>query len=150
MMRDIDNKTIIECWENYRTSILKLKELELIRSFKSPPVDFAEFIVAKMLHGTLAEHKNEKGFDVSAKGMKIQVKSIAKSPTNRKGYSLKDTDKANDIATHYAFVYFENLSPRCFFLISTDQLKHFKTGNQMKLNKMLESKYFEKIEIDFY
>ena len=103
-------------WRNYVLAKNTLIEIGVNRSYKSSVGDFAEWLIATIFQGSLPVSKSESDYDVIADDKKIQVKSIAKMKGNPNGYKVKDKDKNNKIATHYAFVYFKDLIPKEIYL----------------------------------
>lgn len=64
-----------------RTSLADLSDLNVVRSNHDPRVDVSEWLVAEVLGGVRAD-PCQKGWDVLAKGQRVQVKSNGKSHTN--------------------------------------------------------------------
>jgi len=114
----------VELWNNYVTAREALIEGKRIRSYRSPTTDFAEWIVSKMLNGVICDNKVYPLYDVDVKEskMKIQVKSIARHYSNHNGKTLTEKDFDNKEANYYAFVYFDKLQPKEFFLIPQHRL----------------------------
>jgi hypothetical protein len=106
-----------------------LREKGYIRSFKSPPSDFSEWLVKVAPDGDLPENKSQHGYDVVAGKRRIQVKSIARAPSNTiNGYIIQRKDKDNDLrtgATHYAFVVFDDLMPHAIYLVPENFVRNF-------------------------
>jgi hypothetical protein len=122
-------------WANYIQARLALQSQGYLRTYRSPTTDFAEWIVSKVLNGNLAPNRVQACYDVvNENGMKIQVKSLAKHITNPAGYTIKQKDRENSIATHFAFVYFDELIPTVFFLIEKDRF-HKKFNNIRRVNR---------------
>ena len=132
----MDRMTLQEAaqwWRLYITSRQALLSAGLIRSSKDTGADFAEWLVAQVFGGELAP-PNNRGYDVLAGEMRIEVKHLAKSPNNHNGYIIKNSDRMNDPsigATHYAFVFFTNLMPESLFLVPETVVRTF-TGTQIR------------------
>jgi len=139
-----DLRKVAKEWKNYIKAKNTLIEIGVNRSYKSSVGDFAEWLIAKIYDGSLPESKSETDYDVITSDKKIQVKSIAKMKGNPNGYKIKDKDKINKIATHYAFVYFENLIPKEIYLTPKQYLINYKK-TQIKIGDLRETNY----RIDF-
>jgi hypothetical protein len=124
----------------------------LVRSFKSPEVDFSERLVAIVFNGELPDSKCNPGYDVIAGDKRIQVKSVAKAPGNKNGYIIRDKDRANNSktgATHYAFVFFDELIPTGIFLVPEDFVRQF-AGTQIKRHHLEKTSYRVEIDLDVF
>lgn len=107
-------------WSVYVASKRALLEAGVVRSFKQPEADFAEWLVASLLSGSLPSSKSNPFCDVVAPGKRVQVKSICKAPGNPNGYIISAKDRSNDAitgASHYAFVFFNDLVLDAAFMI---------------------------------
>ena len=134
-----------EEWKKYVLAKNTLIETGVNRSYKSSVGDFAEWLVANYYKVSLPENKSEEGYDVEASNMKIQVKSIAKMKGNTNGYKISEKDKNNNIASHFAFVYFENLIPKEIYLTPVNYVTEF-NKTQIKIKDLRETDY--KLEVD--
>ena len=115
-------------WTEYAKSKSALLKSVFIRSFRAAEADFAEWLVAVTLDGELAKIKSQRGYDLTAGEKRVQVKSMAKMPGNPNGYIIGNRDRTNDWrtgATHYAFVFFEELIPDAIFLIDEAFVRQF-------------------------
>jgi hypothetical protein len=109
-------------WVIYRYTRLELHNKGYLRTYRSPTTDFAEWIVSKVLRGHVCTNPVRKNFDVEVRKKKkkkwcIQVKSLAKHSTNPAGYTIP-IDLLREQTTHFAFVYFKDLKPTEFSLIT--------------------------------
>ena len=118
-------KKEIEIWDNFILARQQLFENKLIRSFNNPVEDFSEWLVAKYCNGKLAQNVNQKDYDVETNGKLIQVKSLAKDPANPNGYIITNKDRKNQMATHYAFVFFDNYFPSTVYFVNVEFVKTF-------------------------
>lgn len=101
-------------WAQYVNARKALLSAGVVRSLKASEADLAEWLVAKLVGGTLPISQSHPAFDVAAAGQRIQVKSLCKALGNPNGYIVTPRDLANDGvtgATHYAFVFFKDLVP---------------------------------------
>lgn len=64
------------------SAIQELRDLKVIRSRRVAP-DFAEWLVAQLYDGTLAENRNQAGWDVKCEDEHLQVKMAFEDATNR-------------------------------------------------------------------
>lgn len=135
-----DLQKVAKEWKNYIKAKNALIEIGVNRSYKSSVGDFAEWLIAKIYDGTLPESKSETDYDVITRDKKIQVKSIAKMKDNPNGYIIRDKDKNNKIATHYAFVYFEDLIPKEIYLTPKKYLIEYKKA-QIKIGDLRKTNY---------
>jgi hypothetical protein len=113
-------------WSGYVQSKKALIEAGVIRSFKAPEADFAEWLVAILLGGSLPASKSHPAFDVVAQGKRVQVKSVCKAAGNLNGYIVNERDRVNDPnagASHYAFVFFRDLELESAFLLPEDVVR---------------------------
>lgn len=116
-------------WAGYVSAKLNLLDAGFIRSYKAPETDFAEWIVAITWNGELPDNLSNPAYDVVAGDIRIQVKSIAKMQDNPNGYIITNKDRDNDPqygATHYAFVFFDDLIPTEIFLAPESFVRTFK------------------------
>ncbi|MEX2719787.1 MAG: hypothetical protein Q6370_026200 [Candidatus Sigynarchaeota archaeon] len=148
---DAEITKALSLWSRYRQVVMELLKGRYIRSFKDPKVDFSEWIVKTLLDGELAQNKSERGFDViDSKKRRIQVKGIAKDPVNRNGYIVTQKDLRNNPstgATHWAFLFYEDLIPKELYLVPDEFVKGFGVKQQIKLEKLRASTCAEKIDI---
>jgi hypothetical protein len=82
------NSTSVSQPEDARTAFIQIHEgmaclrsLGIIRSQKFG-ADFAEWLIAELFRGRLADNKTQRGWDVLADDKRISVKSHAKAQTN--------------------------------------------------------------------
>jgi len=127
-------------WRKYVLAKNTLIKIGVNRSYKSSVGDFAEWLVARIFEGSLPESQSESDYDVITKDKRIQVKSIAKMEGNPNGYKVKDKDKNNKIATHYAFVYFKDLIPKEIYLTPKQYLTDYKK-TQVKIQDLRNTNY---------
>ncbi|MBI4739833.1 hypothetical protein HY772_09960 [Candidatus Woesearchaeota archaeon] len=107
-------------WADYVRAKNNLLKAGIIRSYKSTEGDFSEWLVELIFKGQLPDSKSHIGYDVLAGDKKIQVKSITKMFDNPNGYGVTRKDRQNNPergATHYAFVFFEDLVPDAVYLV---------------------------------
>ena len=141
----IDLQQAAKKWKNYVLAKNALIDIGVNRSYKSSVGDFAEWLISNVYLVSLPENKSEKGYDVETSDMKIQVKSIAKMKGNTNGYKISEKDKNNNIATHFAFVYFENLIPKEIYLTPTTYVSEFEK-TQIKIGDLRETEF--KLNVD--
>lgn len=113
-------------WAQYVTARKNLLSTGVVRSLKASEADFAEWLVATLVGGTLPISQSHRAFDVVAGGQRIQVKSLCKALGNPNGYIVTPRDLANDSvtgATHYAFVFFNDLVPDAVFVLPEDVIR---------------------------
>ena len=116
----------LEHWSGYIRAKNALLEAGVVRSFKAPEADFAEWLIANLIGGSLPTSKSHPSCDVLAPGKRVQVKSVCKAPGNSNGYIIGAKDRSNDAATgasHYAFVFFNKLALDAAFLIPEDVVR---------------------------
>ena len=116
----------LEYWSGYVRAKKALLKAGVVRSFKAPEADFAEWLVANLLSGSLPASKSHRFYDVLAEGKRIQVKSVCKAPGNPNGYIVNTKDRSNEAtagASHYAFVFFSDLVPDAAFLVPEDVVR---------------------------
>ena len=70
----LDGVSTPELFALYRSILRTLRERGVVRTENAPAGDYAEYLVARALRGTLAPN-SEKSYDVMAHGFRIQVKS---------------------------------------------------------------------------
>lgn len=116
---------ILEIWNNFIVARQQLLDNHLIRTFNNPIEDFSELLVAKVMDGQLAANVNQKDYDVETVDKCIQVKSIAKAPNNTNGYIVTTKDRENQLATHYAFVFFDNYNPTSIYIVNADYVRDY-------------------------
>jgi len=128
LLRDGQIQKAAGVWAEYVKAKRALLEAGLVRSFKAAEADFAEWLIAVVFDGELPPSKSHAGYDVIAGDRRIQVKSIAKMPDNPNGYIIGKKDRSNDRetgATHYAFVFFDELIPDTIFLVEEVFVRQF-------------------------
>lgn len=138
----------VSLWLEYVQSRRALLADGYIRSFKKPEADFSEWLVAFLFDGRLPPSKTNPGYDVITDDKRIQVKSVAKAADNKNGYIIDERDRSNDPrtgATHYAFVFFDELIPSAIFLAPEAFVRNF--GSTQIRRSDLEKKDF-KIDVD--
>ncbi|GIK56546.1 MAG: hypothetical protein HND44_03300 [Chloroflexi bacterium] len=127
----MNNQTIketVQLWLEYVKARQALLTEGIVRSFKSPEADFAEQLIASIFKGVLPSNKSNPAYDVIAGDKRIQVKSVAKTFDNKNGYIIKEKDRNNNPeigATHYAFVFFNELIPTGIFLVPESFVREF-------------------------
>ncbi|MBX3055149.1 MAG: hypothetical protein KF770_01635 [Anaerolineae bacterium] len=127
-MSDTAIKETVQLWLEYVRARQALFTKGIVRSFKSPEADFAEHLIASMFKGVLPSNKSNPAYDVIAGDKRIQVKSVAKASDNKNGYIIKEKDRNNNPqigATHYAFVFFNELIPTGVFLVPEGFVREF-------------------------
>jgi len=118
-----------QLWADYVRAKYALLGAGFIRSFRSTEAEFAEWLVAAIFNGRLPNNKANPAYDVIAGEKRIQVKSVTKMPDNKSGYEISKKDKLNDPtkgATHYAFVFFDELIPDVVFFIDEAFVRKFR------------------------
>lgn len=138
-----------EIWKKYVLVKNTLIETGVNRSYKSSVGDFAEWLIANNYSVSLPESKSEKGYDVETSDMKIQVKSIAKMKGNTNGYKVSKKDKNNNIATHFAFVYFENLIPKEIYLAPLSYVSEF-DKTQIKIGDLRKTDFRLEVNLNVF
>lgn len=127
-MREERIQQAAQLWADYVRAKHALLATGFIRSFKSTEADFAEWLVAAVLDGRLPNSKSHPGYDVIAGDKKVQVKSVTKALDNPNGYIITKDDR-NDSpgreTTHYAFVFFNELTPDAVFLVEEAFVRKF-------------------------
>lgn len=116
---------LIAMWNNYIGARQQLMQNQIIRTFNNPVEDFSEWLVARCLYGHLAINVNQIDYDVETEDKYIQVKSIAKAPHNNNGYIVTQKDRENELATHYAFVFFDDYVPSSIYIVNVDFVRHY-------------------------
>ena len=116
---------LIEIWNNYICARQQLMDNNLIRTFNNPVEDFSEWLVAHCMNGQLSINVNQRDYDVETNNKYIQVKSIAKAPNNTNGYIVTRKDRENELATHYAFVFFDYYSPTEIYAVNADYVRDY-------------------------
>ena len=116
---------LIAIWNNYICARQQLMDNNLIRTFNNPVEDFSEWLVAHCMNGQLSINVNQRDYDVETNDKYIQVKSIAKAPNNANGYIVTRKDRENELATHYAFVFFDNYSPTAVYFVNVEFVRAF-------------------------
>jgi hypothetical protein len=125
---------LIEIWNNYIFARQQLMDNQIIRTFNNPIEDFSEWLVANCLNGHLAINVNQRDYDVQTEDKYIQVKSIAKAPHNNNGYIVTQNDRENALATHYAFVFFDNYIPTAIYIVNVDYVRDFPRSQIKRVN----------------
>ena len=125
---------LIEIWNNYIAARQQLMDNQIIRTFNNPIEDFSEWLVANCLNGHLAINVNQRDYDVETEDKYIQVKSIAKAPNNNNGYIVTQKDRENELATHYAFVFFDNYIPTAIYIVNVDYVRDFPRSQIKRVN----------------
>jgi len=115
----------IEIWNNYIAARQQLMIHQMIRTFNNPVEDFSEWLVANCLNGRLVINVNQRDFDVETIDKCIQVKSITKAPNNSNGYIVTTKDRENQLASHYAFVFFDNYFPVDIFIVCAEFVRDY-------------------------
>lgn len=70
------NKTVAQLLRDYAHTLTELKARGVIRSNNAPAGDYAEWLCAKALNGTIADNRAEKAFDLTlGTGETVQVKA---------------------------------------------------------------------------
>ena len=79
---DLSSCTSADLFALYRSILRELRSRGVVRTENAPAGDYAEYLVATALGGTLASN-SEKSFDVLADGRRLQVKSrvVSNPPT---------------------------------------------------------------------
>jgi hypothetical protein len=79
---DLSSHTAAELFALYRSILRELRARGVVRTENAPAGDYAEYLVARALGGTLASN-SEKSYDVLANGRRLQVKSrvVSDPPT---------------------------------------------------------------------
>ena len=130
-------------WRECTNAKRALLESGFVRSFRATEADFAEWLVSWALDGELPDSKSHPGYDVIAGSMRVQVKSVNKMPGNPNGYIIGKRDRQNDAqmgATHYAFVWFDELVPDAVFLVPETFVREF-PRTQIKRPDLEEADY---------
>lgn len=115
-------------WLDYARAKHALLKAGFIRSYKSTEADFSEWLICFIYGGELPASKSYGGYDVIAGDKRIQVKSIAKMPDNQNGYIISKKDRNNNPeigATHYAFVFYNELIPVSIYLVPENYVRNF-------------------------
>lgn len=79
---DFSRASTSELFGTYASVLAELRRREIIRTSNAPAGDYAEYLIARALGGTLQPNSN-KSFDVEAKGRQIQVKCRVVDATGR-------------------------------------------------------------------
>jgi hypothetical protein len=99
---DLGQHSVPELFALYRSILRELRGRGVVRTENGPAGDYAEFLVATGLGGTLAPN-SEKSFDVLVEGSRVQVKARVVSEPVRRGqlqlspFRSFDFDEAVDI-----------------------------------------------------
>jgi hypothetical protein len=127
----------LEHWSGYIRAKNALLEARVVRSFKAPEADFAEWLIANLIGGSLPPNKSHPACDVLAPGKRVQVKSLCKAPGNSNGYIIGPKDRSNDPATgasHYAFVFFNDFALDAAFLVPEDVVRLWRRTQVKRLD----------------
>jgi hypothetical protein len=119
-MPGVDISAAITHWSEYARAKKALRDAGVVRSLKAAEADFSEWLIARLIGGTLPSSKSHPSCDVIGPGKRVQVKSVCKSADNPNGYIVSNRDRANDAATgasHFAFVFFNDLAPECAYML---------------------------------
>jgi hypothetical protein len=81
---DLGQHSVPELFALYRSILRELRGRGVVRTENAPAGDYAEFLVATGLGGTLAPN-SEKSFDVLVEGSRVQVKARVVSDPLRRG-----------------------------------------------------------------
>ena len=81
---DLEHRSTSELFALYRGILLQLRERGVVRTENAPAGDYAEYLVARALAGTLAPN-SEKSYDVLAGDQRLQVKARVLSQPLRSG-----------------------------------------------------------------
>ena len=81
---ELASRTNSELFALYRAILRELRIRGVVRTENAPAGDYAEFLVASALEGTLAPN-SEKSYDVLANGRRIQVKARVVSDPIKSG-----------------------------------------------------------------
>jgi hypothetical protein len=82
--RDLADVSTPELFALYRAILRELRSRGVVRTENAPAGDYAEYLVARALRGTLAPN-SEKSYDVVVEGARLQVKSRVVSNPPRSG-----------------------------------------------------------------
>jgi len=126
---------ILQIWNSFIQARNILYLNGLIRSYNNPIEDFSEWLVANVVNGHLAANINQQDYDVQNEHYSIQVKSIAKAPNNPNGYIVSNRDRQNQLATHYAFVFYNEYVPATIYITNSDFVRDFHMS-QIKRNHL--------------
>jgi hypothetical protein len=125
----------LQLWSDYVSAKQALLDGGFIRSFKSAEADLAEWLVAQVFQGELTPSKCHP----------------CKATGNPNGYIITEKDRSNNAstgATHYAFVFFDNLVPTIVYLVpeafvrqwGKAQIKRFDLENSTEaIRKIIET-----------
>jgi len=81
---DLARRSAAELFALYRSILRELRRRGVVRTENAPAGDYAEFLVATALAGSLAAN-SEKSYDVIAEGRRLQVKCRVVSDRSRVG-----------------------------------------------------------------
>jgi hypothetical protein len=81
---DLGDQTVGELFSLYRAILRELRRRRVVRTENAPAGDYAEYLVAAALGGSLAPN-SEKSYDVLAGGRRVQVKARVVSDPPRSG-----------------------------------------------------------------
>lgn len=122
MKRDHNITRITRSFDKLSSAIDDLTDLGVIRSRKYLP-DFAEWLVAQLYSGKLAESKTQKYWDVKIKNNKVQVKAHSKAVSNSNRWTpIKDINKFDILVI---VVFTVNFKVRELYHIPTQKLKPY-------------------------
>lgn len=81
---ELEGRSTAELFALYRRILRELRSRGVVRTENAPSGDYAEYLVARALGGTLAPN-SEKSYDVIAAGVRVQVKSRVVSDPPKSG-----------------------------------------------------------------
>ncbi|MBW7937241.1 MAG: hypothetical protein H3C71_08930 [Flavobacteriales bacterium] len=125
---------LIAIWNDYIIARQALMDHQIIRTFNNPVEDFSEWLVAKYMNRQLAINVNQIDYDVETAEKYVQVKSIAKAPNNPNGYIVTTKDRENQLATNYAFVFFDNYLPTDIYIVNADYVRDYPRSQVKRQN----------------
>ncbi len=149
VVRKHEFETLAQKWADYVKARRNLEAASFTRSQKAAEAELAEWLVQFVFHGELTPSRSNRGYDIVAGDMRIEVKSINKSADNPNGYLIRPQDRRNDPATgatHYAFLFFDNFMPDTLYLVPADFVSKFRRRQIKRAD--LEKEANSKIDID--
>lgn len=117
-----DTADLLKSWTAYRDTRLSLLHgLGIPQSYRDPLAEFAEVLVARLVGGTLAENRVQKGWDVrEPNGSTIQVKYLAN--TSMGGWVNWHTVEPTEHHDWWALVIYLDLMPNAVYLFPSGDL----------------------------
>lgn len=117
-----DANDLLQSWSAYREARLSLlTEMDIPQSCRDPLAEFSEVLVARLVNGTLADNRVQKGWDVrEPNGDTIQVKYLANSSGG--GWVNWHTVEPNGHQDWWALVVYLDLSPVAVHVFACDDL----------------------------